>query len=208
MMIADLTDSELTGLIDQIRHESTDAAEARESLNRICERLRPRLLELCRGRLHAQLQTKEAESDLVQEALLGVSQSFQAFRGETAADLYAWAAGILDNKSLEMQRRYLGTGKRDVGLERRLAGVDSGQPGAVLQNTSGTPLEKLVRAEDAVRVRELIAVLPVHYRDVVQLRHVEDLAFPEIAARMGRTEPSVKNIYVRALEILERGMRS
>ena len=38
------------------------------------------------------------------------------------------------------------------------------------------------------------------------LRHIEELSFPEIALRLGRTEDSVKNLWVRALARLRRGL--
>lgn len=51
---------------------------------------------------------------------------------------------------------------------------------------------------------EALAVLPEDYRDVIVLRHLEGLGFAEVALRMGRTEDSVKNLWVRALARLRR----
>ena len=46
--------------------------------------------------------------------------------------------------------------------------------------------------------------LPEDYREVIILRHLEGLSFPDVALRMGRTEDSVKNVWLRALARLRR----
>lgn len=207
-MVYDPVNSELRQLIQQSRQIASHVAHSKETLNTICAHLRPLLISLCRGHFKPQLQAKTGESDLVQEALIGVSQGFHTFRGQTVEELYAWANGILYNKSVELQRHYLGVSKRNIKLECSFSTRSTYEKAAHQKVESTTPLEKMVRAEDAVRVRELVSRLePAHYGDVIRLRHLMGLSFPEIATRLGRTEPSVKNIYVRALEQLERGMK-
>jgi RNA polymerase sigma-70 factor (ECF subfamily) len=56
-----------------------------------------------------------------------------------------------------------------------------------------------VRREQAVLLADALEGLPADYRDVVILRQLEDLSFSEVAVRMGRTEDSVKHLWVRAL---------
>jgi RNA polymerase sigma-70 factor (ECF subfamily) len=206
-VVYDPVNSELRQLIQQNRQVASHAARSKETLNTICTHLRPLLMSLCRGHFKAQLQPKAGESDLVQEALLGVSQGFHAFRGQTVEELYAWANGILYKKSVELQRHYLGIAKRDVTRERSLSTPSTNENAANLKTESTTPLDKMVGAEDAIRVRELVSRLEPHYGDVIRLRHLMGLSFAEIATRLGRTEPSIKNIYVRAVEQLERGMK-
>ena len=46
--------------------------------------------------------------------------------------------------------------------------------------------------------------LPEDDREVIILRHLEGLGFPEVARRLGRTEDSVKNVWLRALARLRR----
>jgi DNA-directed RNA polymerase specialized sigma24 family protein len=46
--------------------------------------------------------------------------------------------------------------------------------------------------------------LPPASREVLVLRHFQDLSFPEIASRMGRTLDGVKNLWIRALGRLRR----
>jgi RNA polymerase sigma-70 factor (ECF subfamily) len=48
--------------------------------------------------------------------------------------------------------------------------------------------------------------LPPDYREVVILRNLEELSFPDVATRMGKTVDSVQKLWVRALASLRRMM--
>jgi RNA polymerase sigma-70 factor (ECF subfamily) len=54
---------------------------------------------------------------------------------------------------------------------------------------------------------EALESLPEKYRDVIVLRHLEELSFPEIARRLDRSLDSVKNLWLRALARLRRAMK-
>ncbi len=62
----------------------------------------------------------------------------------------------------------------------------------------------MARRERALLLAEALAILPEDYREVIVLRHLEGLGFADVALRMGRTEDSVKNLWVRALARLRR----
>ncbi len=49
---------------------------------------------------------------------------------------------------------------------------------------------------------ERINKLPAHYRDVLLLRHIEELSFDEVAQRLGKSAGAVRMIWLRALEQL------
>jgi RNA polymerase sigma-70 factor, ECF subfamily len=54
----------------------------------------------------------------------------------------------------------------------------------------------------AALVADQLARLPPHYRDVIVLRNLEGLAFPEVARRMGRSPGAVRILWLRALDHL------
>jgi RNA polymerase sigma-70 factor (ECF subfamily) len=60
------------------------------------------------------------------------------------------------------------------------------------------------RRERAVLLADALEQLPPHYREVLLLRHFEGLALRDIAARMRRTEDSVKKLWARAVPRLRR----
>ena len=62
-----------------------------------------------------------------------------------------------------------------------------------------TPSQRASRREQAVLLADALSLLPDDYREVIILRHLEGLTFPEVAARMGRSLDSVEKLWVRAL---------
>ena len=61
--------------------------------------------------------------------------------------------------------------------------------------------------EQGVLLADALSELPEDYREVLILRHLDGLSFSEVAQRMGRTLDAVKQLWVRALERLRRGLR-
>jgi RNA polymerase sigma-70 factor (ECF subfamily) len=64
---------------------------------------------------------------------------------------------------------------------------------------SSSPSHRAFRREQAVLLSGALEQLPAAYREVLILRHLEGLSFPEVARRMSRTVLSVKKLWARAL---------
>jgi RNA polymerase sigma-70 factor (ECF subfamily) len=173
-----------------------------ESLGRLLERYRGYLTLLARVQVGRRLQGKADHEDLVQEVFLEASRYFPQFRGASEPELTAWLRSILATCLAHLVRRYLGTQARDVQLERSLEdelGQSSRAFGIVLAAPHSTPSQQASRREQAVLLADALEQLPADYRDVLILRHLEGLTFPEVAARMGRTVDSVEKLWARAL---------
>jgi RNA polymerase sigma-70 factor (ECF subfamily) len=56
-----------------------------------------------------------------------------------------------------------------------------------------------VRREQAVLLADALGRLPADYREVIILRQLEGLSFPEVARHMNRSQDSVKKLWVRGL---------
>ncbi len=67
-----------------------------------------------------------------------------------------------------------------------------------------SPSQQAARRERAELLADALDTLPETYREVIVLRNLEGLSFSDVAARLGRTEDSVKNIWLRALSRLRR----
>jgi RNA polymerase sigma-70 factor (ECF subfamily) len=172
-----------------------------------------RLLELYRNYLAllARLQIgrrlrKVDDSDLVQETFLKAHRDFGEFRGDTEGEFVAWLRRILAWTLANHVRHYLGTRRRDVRLERDLAGEleQSSQAlgGQLLAAPHSSPSERAARREQAVLLADALARLPADYREVIVLRHLEGLPFPDVAGRMGRSTEAVKKLWARAVAAL------
>src|SRR5690242_10194994 len=97
--------------------------EGGSALGRLLERYRGYLTLLARLEIGRKLQGKVDPADLVQEAFLEAHRGFPRFEGRTEAEFLAWLRGILTHRLAKLLRRYLGTQRRDVRLERELAAL-------------------------------------------------------------------------------------
>src|SRR5262249_24390610 len=148
-------------------------------------------------------------ADLVQDTFLEAHRNFGLFRGADAAEFAGWLRQILAANLAMLLRRYLGTQRRDVRLERELAGeLDDSSAGLSrgLLAPSGSPSSRAARREQGVLLAAALERLPEAYREVIILRHLEGLSFPDVAGRMSRSLDSVKNLWARALGQLRRSL--
>jgi RNA polymerase sigma-70 factor (ECF subfamily) len=64
---------------------------------------------------------------------------------------------------------------------------------------SSSPSHQAARREQMVLIANALAHLSPDYREVLILRHLHGLSFPDVAERMGRTVTAVTKLWVRAL---------
>jgi RNA polymerase sigma-70 factor (ECF subfamily) len=165
------------------------------------ERFRPRLTLLARVRLGRRLRGKVDPDDLVQETFLAAVAAADDFRGKGDDQTLAWLRAILESRVQKLVARYH-TAARDVRRERprRRASpggstaTDAGPPA-----DQSTPSRAAQRREYADLVADALAALPPDYREVLVLRNIEGLSFPEIADRLGRAVGAVTMLWARAV---------
>jgi RNA polymerase sigma-70 factor, ECF subfamily len=164
---------------------------------------------LGRVQLGRQLQGKVDASDLVQEVFLAAHRGLAGFRGTTEAELVCWLRQVLAARLADLVRRFRGTRRRDLRLERRLADEldrSSQAVGGGLVGPGSSPSEGAVRRERAVLLADALQELPDDYREVIVLHHFQGADFTEVAARMSRSQDSVRKLWMRGLARLRRGL--
>jgi RNA polymerase sigma-70 factor (ECF subfamily) len=195
---ADASQEQLLGLARQ-----GDTA----ALGQLLESYRAYLRVLARVQIGRHLQGKVDASDVAQEACLGAYRDFPQFRGTTEKELLAWLRQILASLLANLVRHYHGTKRRDVRLERQLA-FDLDQSSHALDRNlvapQSSPSEQVSRREQSVVLAEALGRLPEEWRELLILRHLERLTFPQIAERLGRSVDSLKKQWPRALATLRR----
>jgi RNA polymerase sigma-70 factor (ECF subfamily) len=120
--------------------------------------------------------------DVVQEVFFRAFKQWEAFRHESSYK--TWLLSIARNYMYDLLRRRK---TRDKYLER----LDA-----------PTALHPGDRAEDQILVQQGLAQLKESYRQVIVLRHIEDLPVPEVASLLGWTEGKVRTTLHRALKRL------
>jgi RNA polymerase sigma-70 factor (ECF subfamily) len=177
------------------------------ALGRLLERYRNYMGLLVRLQVGRRLRTKVDIEDLLQEIWLEIHRKISLFRGGSEREFLTWVRRVIGAILANQVRHYLGTKCRDLRLERALAD-DLDQSSRALNDglvaSQSTPSQQAVRREQAVILADALQNLPEDYREVIILRQLEGLSFPDVARRMSRTEDSVKNVWLRALARLRR----
>jgi RNA polymerase sigma-70 factor (ECF subfamily) len=196
-------------VVDPTPEQLLRRAQAGDSpaLGRLLELYRAYLAVLARVQIGRRLQGKVDASDVVQDAFLGATRDFPQFRGTTEPEFRAWLRQVLASLLANLVRHYQGTQRRDVRLERRLA-VELDHSSQALDRglvaAQSSPSQQVMRREQSVVLAEALGRLPDDWRELLILRHLEGLTFPEVARRMGRTVDVVKKLWPRALAGLRR----
>jgi len=158
----------------------------------------PSLREFVAARMSPLLRAREASEDVVQstcrEVLAGLAR-FE-FRGEDA--FRGWLFTAVLNK-VQKRERDLRARRRDPRLEQPLGETPSRSEPPALQPT---PSQAVIATEQRRRLENAIAALPEDYRTVLSLARLAQLPRAEIAARLGRSEASVRSLLTRALQAL------
>jgi RNA polymerase sigma-70 factor (ECF subfamily) len=172
------------------------------ALGQLLERYRNYLELLGRIQIGRRLQSKVDATDLVQETFLDAHASFAQFRGSTEKELVGWLRQVLAYNLATLVRHYYGVQRRDVELERQLSlelDESSQALDAAFVSPHSSPSQQAARREQAVLLADALGRLPPEYREVVILRQLEGLSFPEVARQMNRSLDSVKKLWVRGL---------
>ncbi len=172
------------------------------ALGRLLELYHDYLALLARLQIGRRLQAKVDASDVVQETFLKAHRDFAQFRGASEAEWVSWLRQILAGNLAHQVRRYCGTQRRNLRLERDLVDELDESSRVLDQGLVGgqsSPSQRAARREQAVLLAGALAQLPEDYREVIILSHLQGLSFPEVARSMGRSLDSVKNLWARAL---------
>ncbi len=166
---------------------------------------RDRLEALAQRGVSARLGVRQSPSDIVQETLLHACRDFSSFRGRSDGELWSWLRQILAHRILGSVRRHVAVAGRDLRREvpagRKSPSVDSfnaANAASQLAANQTSPSGRVVRKEQRLRIRVMVAALPHEYRQVLLLRIVSELPFEEIAERLNRSSAAARQLYQRA----------
>jgi len=174
----------------------------------LLERHRQRLRRMIALRLDQRLQGRIDASDVIQEAYLEASARREEYLQNPTMPFYLWLRFLTGQKLVELHRHHLGAQMRDAGREvalyrGSLPATSSAALAAQLLGRDTRPSEAAVRAERKIRLQEALNTLDPMDREVLALRHFEQLTTPEVAQVLGIKEAAAGKRYLRALKRLK-----
>lgn len=181
------------------------------AIDQLLGQVEPWLFVLARSRIESRFAAKFESADVVQQTLVQAARDLGDFRGASEAEFLAWIRRILAHVLAHEIRRYAGTQMRDldceVSLDRDLTSV-SHRLGDLLPGEGPTPSQGAIKTDRQLQLARLLARLSADDREVLVLRHVEGMAYEEIARRMNRQPGAVRMLWVRALARLRQEIAS
>jgi RNA polymerase sigma-70 factor (ECF subfamily) len=183
--------------------ESGDAA----ARGRLLDRHRRRLRGLMAVRMDPRLCARVDPSDLVQETLAEAHRRLDDYLGERPLPFYPWLRQIALDRLADQHRRHVRAGRRAVGREEAGLPLTDNSVAELARRLTGrgsAPSAGLRREDNRRRVRRALERLAERDREVLVLRHLEQMPPKEIAAVLGLSEAAVYTRHLRALERLRR----
>jgi RNA polymerase sigma-70 factor (ECF subfamily) len=171
-------------------------------------RHRNRLKRMVRLRLDRRLQGRVDPSDVLQEAHIEVLRRAGEYVRAPAMPAFLWFRFLAGERLLHAHRRHLGTQMRDVGQEISLhqgafPQATSVSLAALLLGRLTSPTRAAQRAEMQIRLQTVLNQMDPIDREVLTLRHFEELSNAETARVLGLEKTAASNRYLRALRRLK-----
>ncbi|HUE72652.1 MAG TPA: sigma-70 family RNA polymerase sigma factor [Pirellulaceae bacterium] len=183
------------------------AADGRGSaVEELFDRHRPRLRQMIAVWIDPRLSPRLDPSDVVQDTLVEAHGSLADFLRKRPLPFYPWLRQMAWNRLVDLHRRHLLAGRRSISREdpRGMAISDQSMErlSRKLTASHADPARRMIRKELAQRVRTALDRLPAAAREILVLRHMEQLSVKEIAVILGIAEGTAKSRHFRALEQL------
>jgi RNA polymerase sigma-70 factor (ECF subfamily) len=182
-----------------------------DALAALFEPYRQRLRKMVQVRLDRRLQGRIDASDVLQEAYLDVARRLGEYERERKLPLFLWLRLITGQRLLHLHRQHLQTAMRDANREISI------YRGAMPQATTACLAASLMgrwtsvsqhamRAEIQVRLQETLNSMEPIDREILVLRHFEELSNGEAAQVLEISKTAASNRYIRALRRLKEAL--
>jgi RNA polymerase sigma-70 factor (ECF subfamily) len=192
---------------DELRRRLEQGDE--RALVELFTRHRERLRRMVRLRLDRRLQGRIDSSDVLQEAHVEVARRAREYLEQQTMPPYLWFRFLTSQALLALHRHHFGSRKRDPAQEVSLR--PQGPPQATSISLAEMLLGRLTsptiaarRAEMQLRLQELLNTMEPLDREVVALRHFEELSNSEVAQVLGLSKTAASNRYLRAMGRLKK----
>lgn len=169
---------------------------------------RDRLWRVVEFRLDPRLRRRVDADDVLQQAYLDAATRLEHYRGESPVAAFVWLRLVVLQTLADVHRTHLGTRMRDIGREVFLdaGGRTDATSVSLARHLIGpltSPSGAAVRAETVAQLEEALAKMDPMDREVLALRHFEELSNNEVAEALGIQAKAASIRYIRALRRLK-----
>ncbi len=166
------------------------------------DRHRGRLEKMLRLRLDGRLRGRIDPADVIQDAFVDAARRLPEF-ASNSIPIFLWLRFLACQRLQLLHRQHFGptrNAERDVSLySGAIPQADSMPLAQQLLGRLTTPSEGAIRIEMQLKVQDALNAMDPIDREVLALRHFEELTNKETAAVLGLQQAAASNRYVRAL---------
>lgn len=157
-------------------------------------------------RLDHMLERRLDASDVVQDVLIKANQRLGEYLRNPVMPFHLWLRQIARDQMIDEHRRHRGAARRSIDRERPTAGAfldrSSLDLAAQIRDPELTPAAAALRVELQRRFHAALRQLDDADREIVLLRHFEQLSNSEVAGALGVSEAAAGMRHLRALRRL------
>ena len=182
--------------------------EGEQALATIFSRYEQRLERMIRFRLNRKLWGRVDPSDVLQETYFESARRLPNYLRDAAVPVFVWLHGMTGQTLIDVHRRHLGTQSRDAGREMSMRRDGGSMATSIclavrLVADLTSPSHAAIRDEMYNELRDPPDQMDPIDREVLVLRHFEELTNKEVAEILGLQKAAASNRYVRALKRLK-----
>ena len=179
-----------------------------EALAELFSRERERLWRIVHFRLAEPLRARLGPEDVLQEAFVAASQRLAHYATSPATSPFIWLRMIVNQTLIDLHRQHLGAQMRDAAREVSIDNVAYAQATSAsvaiqLVGVFTSPTGAAARADVLGLVQAAIEQMDPIDREVLALRHFEELSNSEVAEALGIEQKAASIRYIRALRRLK-----
>ncbi|MDB5392224.1 MAG: polymerase sigma-70 factor, Planctomycetaceae-specific subfamily 1 [Planctomycetaceae bacterium] len=177
------------------------------AVNQLMERHRQSLRKMVQLRMDRALSQRIDASDIVQDVLLEASQRLVDYIKDARMPFHLWLRQLAKDQLIDTHRRHRVAQRRSLDREQPLvrhanADHSSLDLAAQLQDQELTPAAAALRKEFQQRFYQALAELEEDDRELILMRHVEQLSNSDVAQSLGLSQPAAGMRHLRALRRL------
>ncbi|HEY0982185.1 sigma-70 family RNA polymerase sigma factor [Schlesneria sp.] len=179
----------------------------RVAVNRLLERHRNSLKKLIQLRLDRKIAQRVDASDVVQDVLMEANTRLQEYLSDPRLPFHLWLRQLAKDRMIDMHRRHRGAQRRSLDREQSMTSPQFADQSGLdlmgqLADQELTPAAASIRKELESRFLIALDQLDDEDREIVVMRHFEQLGNSEVAEALGLSAAAAGMRHLRALRKL------
>lgn len=176
-------------------------------------RYHPRIKLLVRLQMLDKLKAQIEADDIVQEIYLEVYRNFHKFEYRDPNSFYKWLITIVAWKIKDFDKYFFKAAKRQaagvLSLDQKPPDSTENGPaiGDMVEGHEGSPSQIVMQREGYQMLERALTRLPANYRQIIQLRQIEEHSAREVSEILGTNVNAVNVLYHRAQQRLHELLR-